>query len=209
MPERRKCYISYKREDEEYKKKIIEKLGDKFFIDRSQDEWIDSEDEDYIMQCIRDNWLKDTTVTIFLIGEYSHENHRLTEDWIKGYDTQRFIRREIKSSLYDGKNNTRNGLLGIVLPTVRDKVYKGSGYCETCKCSINIVNINDSTTIKEFNQNYYLRKPKACDHYSSSDRYAVVADYYDFMNEPDKYIEEAFDKRNSEISNYVKVKKFD
>ena len=34
---------------------------------------IDSEDGDYIMQVIREDYLHDSTVTIFIIGEHSSE----------------------------------------------------------------------------------------------------------------------------------------
>lgn len=45
-----KCYISYKFEDERYRNKIVDKFGDTHFIDKSQQEEIDSDDPDYIMQ---------------------------------------------------------------------------------------------------------------------------------------------------------------
>lgn len=60
-----KCYISYKFEDEYYRNKIVDKFGDTHFIDKSQQEEIDSDDPDYIMQKIRELYLKDSSVTIF------------------------------------------------------------------------------------------------------------------------------------------------
>lgn len=48
------CFISYKKEDDYYKGKIINKLGEKRITGRSLDEWIDSEDIDYVMQRIRE-----------------------------------------------------------------------------------------------------------------------------------------------------------
>lgn len=42
-----KCYISYKFEDEYYRNKIVAKFGDTHFIDKSQQEEIDSDMEAY------------------------------------------------------------------------------------------------------------------------------------------------------------------
>lgn len=102
-----KCFISFKTEDMDYKKKIQEDM-DVDMIDKSLDEPINSDDEDYIMCKIREDYLADSTVTIYLIGEYSAENSFLQD--------QTYIKRELQASLYNGENNTKNGILGIVLP---------------------------------------------------------------------------------------------
>lgn len=112
-----KCFISFKTEDMDYKKKIQEDM-DIDMIDKSLDEPINSDDEDYIMRKIREDYLADSTVTIYLIGEYSAENSFLQD--------QTYIKRELQASLYNGENNTKNGILGIVLPSMYDKVYKGN-----------------------------------------------------------------------------------
>ena len=207
--ERKKCYISYKFEDEEYKNKIVEKYGSDVFIDKSQKVEIDSDDPDTIMQTIREKYLKDSTVTIFLIGEYSGEYYRDFQDEILEYDSQIIIRREIQASLFNGKGNTRNGLLGIVLPCMYEKVYGGKYKCECCGDTINYVNICNDTVIKEFGRNYYLLKDEKCNHYSEDGRYAVLVKYDDFMSNPGYYIEKAFNKRDKDISKYVRVRNFE
>lgn len=85
-----KCFISFKTEDMPYKKYIHDHL-DVDMIDKSLHEPIDSEDEDYIMRKIRENYLSDSTVTIFLIGEKSAEN--------LPYENQNFLKRELQASL--------------------------------------------------------------------------------------------------------------
>ena len=85
-------------------------------IDKSLNESIDSKDEDYVMRKIREEYLSDSTVTIFLIGKYSSES--------LGIGEQIYIKRELQASLYDGKANSKNGILGIVLPEMYDDVYK-------------------------------------------------------------------------------------
>lgn len=179
----RKCYISYKFEDEYYKNKIVEKYAGVEFVDRSQKFEIDSEDPEYIMQQIREKYLKDSTVTIFLIGERSGEYYRDFEDAIYGLDSQIIIRNEIKASLYNGNGNTRNGLLGVVLPEMESKIFKGKYQCQKCGEIIEWVSLNDETVIKEFWQNYYLKEHEnGCSHYSEDDRYAVLVRYSEFMN---------------------------
>ena len=113
-----KCFISFKKEDELYKL-TIQNWVDKNkidMIDKSLDEPINSYDEEYIMRRIRQDYLSDSTVTIFLIGTYSAEN--------LGTYEQRFIKRELQASLYNGVGNSRNGILGVVLPNMYDKIYE-------------------------------------------------------------------------------------
>ena len=193
--ERHICFISFKTEDEEYKKKIKEDFGDKL-IDNSLNEPIDSQDEDYIMRQIREKHLAKSTVTLFLIGAKSNED--------LGKDEQVYIKRELQASLYNGENNTRNGILGIVLPSMYSKIYKGSYKCSKCGGSHNHVAINDSTVIKEFSKNYYLEPHEGCA-WKEDQRYCELVKWDDFIKSPDTYIDKAFDKRSTELANKVVV----
>lgn len=206
--EKRKCYISYKFEDQKYKDEIVKKYANSVFIDKSQKIEIHSDNPDTIMQEIRNKYLKDTTVTIFLIGTKSFENYRDKSDITKGYDSQIIIRREIQSSLYNGNNNTRNGLLGVVLPEMYKEIYKGTYQCNDCGSKVNSVCIDSNTVIKEFGQNYYLKQDGDCTHYGEDGRYAVLVKYNDFLSNPDYYIDLAFNKRTKPIANNVKVRNF-
>lgn len=190
-----KCFISFKTEDKDYKKTIQEDLKIDM-IDKSLNEAIDSDDEDYIMRKIREDYLSDATVTIFLIGEYSAENSPNQD--------QTFIKRELQASLYNGENNSKNGILGIVLPSMYTKVFGGQGTCFTCGNNHNYVYINDSTTIKEFSYNYYIPHNKCS--WTEDDRYCILVKWDEFVLTPDFYINLAFDKRNSSISSKTKVK---
>ena len=190
-----KCFISFKTEDKEYKRYIQEDLKIDM-IDKSLNTPINSTDEDYIMRKIREDYLSDSTVTIHLIGEYSAENS-LDEN-------QAYIKRELQASLYNGENNTKNGILGIVLPNMYDKIFKGSEVCSVCGKSHNIVCINDSTVVKEFSYNYYI--PKDGCSWSEEDRFCVLVKWSDFVKNPELYINKAFDKRSSPISAKTKVR---
>jgi hypothetical protein len=191
----RKCFISFKTEDIGYKKYIQDSLNVDM-IDKSLNIAIDSEDEDYIMRKIREDYLSTSTVTIHLIGRVSAEN-------LGSYE-QRFIKRELQASLYNGKGNTRNGILGVVLPGMYSSIYLGSYICQTCGQSHSTVAINDSTAVKEFSYNYFIPNNKCV--WTEDDRYCVLVKWEDFEKDPEKYIEDAFDKRNSPIASKVRVR---
>jgi hypothetical protein len=190
-----KCFITFKTEDLAYKKHIQEEL-DVDMIDKSLNEPIDSDDEEYIMRKIRQDYLSDSTVTICLIGTRSSEN--------LGWEEQRFIKRELQASLYHGQGNTKSGILGVVLPSMYDSVYKGSGICNTCGKSHTYVNIKDSTIVKEFSYNYYIPNTKCS--WSEDDKYCVLVKWEEFVENPNTFIDKAFDKRGSEISSKTKVR---
>ena len=194
-----KCYISFKREDENYKR-IIQGWVDKNkidVIDKSLNEPINSNNEEYIMRRIRQDYLSDSTVTIFLIGEYSSED--------LGYEEQKYIKRELQASLYNGVGNSRSCILGVVLPHMYDKIYKGSYQCITCGGTHTWVAIGDSTVIKEFSKNYYLNSHGKCS-YAEEDRYCVLVKWSDFSQNPNTYIDMAFNKRSQPIANDVIVR---
>lgn len=194
-----KCFISFKKEDEYYKK-IIQNWVDKHkvdMIDKSLNDPINSCDIDYIMRKIREEYLSDSTVTIFLIGVHSYED--------LGWNEQQYIKRELQASLYNGKNNTRNGILGIVLPNMYEIIYKGQYKCDYCGYYHNIVYINDRTVISEFSRNYYLNPHGKCA-YDEDDRYCILVKWCDFEQNPNLYIERAYNKRSHLISQEVIVK---
>ena len=119
-------------------------------------------------------------------------------------EEQKYIKRELQASLYNGRGNTRNGILGVVLPQMYSTIYKGTESCVVCQGSHNIVAINDSTVIKEFGRNYYLNNHGKCA-YSEEDRYCVLVKWEDFTTAPNAYIEKAFNKRGQPIADDVIV----
>lgn len=191
-----KCFISFKTEDIAYKNYIRDEL-DVDMIDKTLNEPIDSFNDDYIMRKIREDYLADSTVTIFLIGLRSSEN--------LGYYEQRFIKKELQASLFNGVYNSKNGVLGIVLPSMYDSIYKGSYNCSTCGDSHNYIGINDSTVIKEFSHNYYIPVDGKCS-WTEDERYCVLVKWNEFINTPEFYIDRAFEKRSLPIANKTKVK---
>lgn len=199
-----KCFISFKKEDQWYRDKIDNLFASSDLINKGLDRVIDSDDGEYIMKIIRQDYLTDSTVTIFLIGSHSSEN--------EGYDymlrrKNYFIEHELQASLYDGAGNTRNGILGVVLPEMYDQIYKGTHQCIICGNMHNTVVIDDSTVIREFSANYYIEPHSGCA-WSENERYCVLTKWDNFISAPEGYVNAAFDKRTSEIASKVKVRNF-
>jgi hypothetical protein len=189
-----KCFISFKGEDCVYKKYIQDELKINM-VDKSLNEPIDSNDEDYIMQKIREDYLSDSTVTIFLIGAYSSEN--------LGWREQRYIKRELQASQYNGKGNSRSGILGVVLPSIEQEIYRGTINCYQCNGTHNCVALNDNTVISEFRYNYHIPNGKC--YHTEDDRYCVLVKWSDFCINSEKYIEVAFNKRFAPIASKIRV----
>lgn len=191
----RKCFISFKMEDVAYKE-AIQHLPGIDIIDKSLDAPIDSDVEDYVMQQIRANYLSDSTVTLHLIGAHSGEHF--------GEEEQKFIKGELRASLYDREDYPRSGILGIVLPSAYGNVYKGTQTCGPCGNTVGLVAVDDSTTIAEFSHNYYIPNGKC--HHGEDERYCVLVKWDDFRLDPNRYIELAFAKREHSIANKVRVR---
>jgi hypothetical protein len=105
---RHKVFISYHHQNDQYYKDKFASLFDDYydiFIDGSVSDGDidDSLQTESIRQKIRDEYLRDTSITLVLIG---------TETW-----KRKHIDWEISSSIRDTKYNPRSGLLGILLPT--------------------------------------------------------------------------------------------
>jgi hypothetical protein len=107
-PTRHKCFLSYHRDDVDEVEAFINSFGE-VFIPRvigvtDEDDFIDSTDTDYVMDCIREKYLTDSTITIVLVGKCT---------WAR-----RYVDWEIYSTLRNDKSNRRSGLMAVTLPSV-------------------------------------------------------------------------------------------
>jgi hypothetical protein len=107
-----KVFISFKyTEDHYYKDKLVE-LSENFgtFVDYSvgEGEISDSLTDEQIRRKVRDEFTKDATVTILLIG--------------KNMNQSKFIDWEVHASMFDTLNNPKMGIVCINLPDVRDSM---------------------------------------------------------------------------------------
>ena len=102
-----KVFICYHHENDQGYKEALLRLNYAYdiFIDGSVDVGdIDERmDDAAIREKIRDDYLRDSTVTIVLVGTETKKRKHV--DW------------EIYSSMYDGKVNKRSGVLVISLPS--------------------------------------------------------------------------------------------
>jgi hypothetical protein len=112
---KRRVFISHYKGDRKEVDAFIQHFANKLGIftpyvlgANQNDDFIDSSDTSYVMTQIRKNYLKDSTVTIVLMGSCTH--------------SRRYVDWEIKSSLRQGEY-TPNGLLGIVLPSQNNSAY--------------------------------------------------------------------------------------
>jgi len=107
--QRHKVFVSYHHANDQYYRNLFEQLfasgGYDIMISKSvQIGDIDSNlQTETIRQKIRDEYLRDSTVTVVLIGTQTWQRKHV--DW------------EIGSSIRDTTYNPRSGLLGIFLPT--------------------------------------------------------------------------------------------
>ena len=105
-----KVFISYHHQNDQRYKEYLVNFGKRYsiFIDESVDTGGISDDlsDESIREQIRDEYLRDSTVTIVLVG--TETKRRKHVDW------------EIYSSMYDGPVNKKSGVLVLTLPTILD-----------------------------------------------------------------------------------------
>ena len=94
-----KCFISFKKEDQWYRDQIDKLFASSDLINKGLDRVINSDDGDYIMKAIRQEYLKDSTVTIFLIGTHSSENEGLDYMGRRKNSNENYKRRCIMASV--------------------------------------------------------------------------------------------------------------
>lgn len=108
MNDRHNVFVSYYHRDDQYYRELFENMFSDYYdimVSKSVemgdiDEYLSTE---RIRQIIRDRYLRDSTVTVVLVGKHTWQ--RKFVDW------------EIGSSIRQTQNSTRSGLLGILLPT--------------------------------------------------------------------------------------------
>lgn len=106
--QRHKVFISYHHESDQWYKEELIRMGKEHavFIDKSVGDGDISEDlpDAQIRRRIRDDYLRNSTVTIVLVGTETKKRKHV--GW------------EIYSSMYNGKINKQSGVLVINLPTI-------------------------------------------------------------------------------------------
>jgi len=160
-----KVFISYHHSKDQKYKDVLVEFGERYsiFVDRSvdtgdiPDTWTDQQ----IRREIRDRYLRDSTVTIVLVG--AETRRRKHVDW------------EIHSSMYDGSVNKRSGIIVINLPRISD--YFGAPYGDEEK-QLLYPDISSWTTINkriDYERRYPYMPSRIIDNLMKSDVTISVA----------------------------------
>lgn len=118
-----RVFISYHHDNDQWYKDELVRFAEKngIFKDWSVDTGDIDEDlpDERIREIIRDEYLRDSSVTILLVG--TETKHRKHVDW------------ELYSSMYDGKVNKKSGIIVIGLPSIKCDYFTASHEGEKSK----------------------------------------------------------------------------
>ena len=174
-----KVFISYHHaNDQAYKESLIEwneKNDYDIFIDASVDtgDIDDRLSDDSIRQKIRDEYLRDSTVTILLVG--TETKNRKHVDW------------EIYSSMFDGQINKKSGVLVIQLPSTGCTTYTAAhGDKEKEVLYSDNTNWVSVTTRADYEKRYPYMPQRIIDNLLKSDAKVSVTNWNRVTSSPDK-----------------------
>jgi len=174
MSKKHNVFISFHHEDQYYKKrfeelfsKISDILKSKAVMDNDIDE---SMSTDAIRGKIRDSFIRSATVTVVLVGQDTWKRKHV--DW------------EISASIRKTKNNSRTGLIGILLPTHTDSLSEP---------------LNSAREKETFEYEKYTIPPRLADNIDCG-----FAKLYDWNEDPEivqEWIHEAYKRRDEKKLN--------
>jgi len=187
---RHKVFISYHHDNDQSFKDELVRIGEgnNDFIDRSVKEGdiSDTLSDESIRETIRDKYLRDSTVTILLVG--------------KETKNRKFIDWELYSSMYNGDVNKKSGIIVILLPSAE------SAYCTAAfpneRSTIYPYNQWESIQCKEeFRRRYEYMPERIIDNLIKNDVKISVINWNKLTSDILKMmIENAYDAR--ETNNY-------
>ena len=170
-----KVFISYHHvNDQPYKDRFLSiNAQHQIFLDQSVDtgDIDDNLSDEAIREKIRDEYLRDSTVTVVLVG--TETNNRKHVDW------------EIYSSMYDGKVNKKSGILVLNLPTANSTYYtaphakeKETVYPENTEW----ISVDSRA---EFERRYPLMPARIIDNLLKSNAIISIASWTKIASDPD------------------------
>jgi len=174
-----KVFISYHHaNDQDYKESLltwnIDNNSD-IFIDASVDtgDIDDNLPDNTIRQKIRDEYLRDSTVTILLVG--TETKNRKHIDW------------EIFSSMFDGRVNKKSGVLVIQLPSTGCSTYTAAhGQEEKTALYPGNSSWTSITNKSDYESKYPYLPQRIIDNLLKSDAKVSVANWSTITASPDK-----------------------
>lgn len=194
-----KTFISYKySEAQDLRDRIIKSLGDD--VTYYQGETSDSPDlTDTSTENIKKNlkdMMYDTSVTIVIISPNMKESKWI--DWEIEYCLKNITRKNRTSHI--------NGVVGVIMKVdgSYDWLVNNSTNChETSVLTYNMDKIFEIISENKFNSNpkqWHCDKCQTYDYWNGG--YIAFAKEDDFLNDIDKYIENAYDKSENDASGY-------
>ena len=183
-----KVFISYHhRNDQQYKRKLLA-LNEayKIFIDKSIHTGDISDDlnSQTIRRIIRDKYLRDSTVTIVLVGTETQWRKHI--DW------------ELYSSMIDGTVNKKSGIIVVNLPSTGTALFTaGHGTKEKQLIYPECTQWTDVKTRAEYKRRYPYMPARIIDNLLAREAYISVVPWQK-ASDPDRLrmlIELAFDDR--------------
>ncbi|HEC2553943.1 TPA: TIR domain-containing protein [Raoultella ornithinolytica] len=179
-----KTFLSYHHKNEQdLKEELIEKHGGESFIDKSVSDGDIEETnaEETIMRTIREDYLADSTVVVVLVGEKTA--------------LRKYVNSEIQAALW----NKPTGLIAVVRNEIYDKIFSESTCSNnSCNCGIKLRRITsfyDDYMPYLVGANHRYANEAHTPHFEDNMVYCSVVKYSVFLNNPGKYIDAAFDKR--------------
>ncbi len=174
-----KIFISYHHSNDQAYKESLLQWNDNNGFDIFTDVSVDTGDidenlsDETIRQIIRDEYLRDSTVTIILVG--TETKNRKHVDW------------EIYSSMFDGQVNKKSGVLVIQLPSTECTTYTVAHGDEEKELlysdNTNWVTVTERT---EYESRYPYVPQRIIDNLLKSDAKVSVANWDTITASPDK-----------------------
>lgn len=192
-----KTFISYHHANEQDLKDDIVKKGvtGGEFLDKSVEDGDIEIDlsEDTIMKKIKKDFLEDASVVIVLIGEETAKRP--------------YVNSEIQTALW---GDNRCGLIGVVRDEIYDRIYEKT-VCKHSECNCGIYLNSPTNTFEDklpylVNKNHFILEDgeSTTPHFNNSEAYCSIYKYTTFFNDMEKYIDEAFIKKDK---NFAVVKR--
>ena len=171
-----KVFISYHhKNDQRYKENLLTvNKNNNIFINVSVDTGDIDENlsDDNIRELIRDYYLRDSTITILLVGTESKWRKHI--DW------------ELYSSMFDGRKNKKSGILVINLPTVYCNSFSVSheNEKELLYLGKNLINIDNRSTYEEI---YPYMPDRIIDNLLNPEAKISVVNWNSIIDRPDLF----------------------
>ncbi len=170
-----KVFISYHHVNDQTYKEHLLTINNRYdiFQDYSVDtgDISDKMDDSSIRELIRDEYLRDSTVTIVLVG--AETKNRKHVDW------------EIYSSMHDGKVNKKSGILVVNLPSINCNHYTVAHAGEKERVYPDIINWTSLDNRTDFEFRYPFMPARIIDNLLKKDVQISVTDWSRIKSDPD------------------------